>query len=166
MRVLGLSAMALLLGAPVAVAQRVPPDRRGALVRRIEDIFVQRVTEELGLSSAQAQRLRETAVRMFARRRAMEAETRRLDRLLAGQLRPGVAADPDSATRLTDSLLVIRVNYARLAQEEMAEMRGYLSPVQAAQYYVLRDRLLQRIQNARRTAGPSDAAALPPDPGS
>lgn len=165
MRVLGLSVMALFLGAPIVAAQRVPADRRGALVQRIEDLFVQRVTEELGLSPTQAQQLRTTAVRMFARRRAMEAETRRLDHLLAGQLRPGVAADPDSATRLTDSLLAIRVSYARLGQEEMAEMRRYLSPVQAAQYYVLRDRLLQRIQNARRAAGPNDAGALSPDPG-
>lgn len=165
MRVAGLSVMALLLLSPMAGAQRVPGDRRAQLVRRIEDLFVQRVTQELGLSAPQSQQLRGTAVRMFARRRAMEAETRRLDQLLADQLRPGVAADPDSATRLTDSLLAIRVSYARLGQEEMAEMRTYLSPVQAAQYYVLRDRLLQRIENARRGAAPDDAGGAPPDPG-
>ncbi|MGH7531715.1 MAG: hypothetical protein ACREL4_00370 [Gemmatimonadales bacterium] len=166
MRVLGLSTIGLLLLAPVAGAQRVPARQRGALVQRIEDLFVQRVTDELGLSPTQAQQLRGTALRMFARRRAMESESRRLDQLLAGQLRPGVAADPDSVTRLTDSLLVIRVNYARLGQEEMAEMRGYLSPVQSAQYYVLRERLLQRIQNARRMPAAGGADDLAPDPGS
>ncbi|HET7024081.1 MAG TPA: hypothetical protein VFI39_02620 [Gemmatimonadales bacterium] len=166
MQVVGGSLLALVLLAPAVGAQRAPARQRGALVQRIEDLFVQRVTDELGLSPVQAQRLRGTALRMFARRRAMETESRRLDQLLARQLRPGVAADPDSVTRLTDSLLVIRVNYARLGQEEMAELRAYLSPVQSAQYYVLRERLLQRIQNARRAPVAGGANEIPADPGS
>ncbi|MGB7211801.1 MAG: hypothetical protein WBC97_04165 [Gemmatimonadales bacterium] len=160
------SMLALVLLAPAAGAQRAPARQRGALVQRIEDLFVQRVTDELGLSPAQARQLRSAALRVFARRRAMEAESRRLDQLLARQLRPGVAADPDSVTRLTDSLLAIRVNYARLGQEEMTELRAFLSPVQSAQYYVLRERLLQRIQNARRAPVAGGADDLPTAPGS
>jgi hypothetical protein len=136
-------------GAPLA-AQRPGALPRQALQQRIEALFVQRVTEELGLTPAQAEKLRGTAVRMFQRRRGIEAETRRLNQLLAGQLRPGVAADQDSVAHLTDSLIALRVDYARLYQDEEAELARYLTPVQRAQYYVLRERLLQRIQDARQ----------------
>ncbi|MGH7733757.1 MAG: hypothetical protein ACREOE_08700, partial [Gemmatimonadales bacterium] len=64
MRVLGMAMIALVLLAPTARAQRLAR-QRGALVQRIEDLFVQRVTDELGLSSAQAQQLRGTALRIF-----------------------------------------------------------------------------------------------------
>lgn len=143
----------LVLGAAVAspaAAQRGTGEPRQALQRRIEDLFVQRVTEELGLSPGQAERLRGTAVQMFQRRRALEAETRRLNQLLARQLRPGIAAEQDSVAHMTDSLVSLRVAYARLYQEEEVELARYLTPVQRAQYYVLRERLLQRIQDARQ----------------
>ena len=139
-------------------AQQPPPAERGALQRRIETVFLQRVTEELGLSAPQAGQLRATEQRMFARRRALEGETRRLNQLLAGQLRPGVAAIPDSVSHLTDSLLAMRVAYAKVFQEEEGEMSRYLTPVQRGQYYLLRERLLQRIQNARR--GRADGGEL------
>lgn len=165
MRFLGRSLAALVLVAAPAAAQRVPPDQRGALQRRIENIFLARVTEELGLTDGQAAQLRGTAERMFARRRALEAESRRLNQLLAGQLRPGVAADPDSVRHLTDSLLTLRVSYARLYQEEVAEMGRYLTPVQCAQYYLLRERLLQKIQQARQARSADLTGGAPPDPG-
>ncbi|HEU5357641.1 MAG TPA: hypothetical protein VFU45_00875 [Gemmatimonadales bacterium] len=166
MRFLGRSLAAIALIAAPLTAQRVPPDQRGVLQRRIENIFLARVTEELGLTEAQAAQLRGTAERMFARRRALEAESRRLNQLLAGQLRPGVAADPDSVRHLTDSLLTLRVTYARLYQDEVAEMGRYLSPVQCAQYYLLRERLLQRIQQARQARTMDGPEGAEPDPGS
>ena len=141
--------LGLILATP-AVAQRAAAPPRQALQQRIEDLFVQRVTEELGLSQSESDRLRGTAVRMFQRRRGLEAESRRLNQLLARQLRPGVAADQDSVAHMTDSLVALRVAYARLYQEEEAELARYLTPVQRAQYYLLRERLLQRIQDARQ----------------
>lgn len=148
MRVPILCALAALLAAPLAAQQPTP--ERGALRQRIQQAFLRRVTEELGLTPTQVSQLRATEQRMFTRRRTLEGETRRLNQALARQLRPGVAANPDSVATLTDSLLSLRVSYARVFQEEEEEMSHYLTPVQRGQYYLLRERLLQRVQEVRK----------------
>ncbi|HEU4763615.1 MAG TPA: Spy/CpxP family protein refolding chaperone [Gemmatimonadales bacterium] len=165
MRALVWVALAGAVAAAPLAAQGAPGATRRQLQQRIETLFMQRATEELALTPDQATRLREMAERTFARRRALEAETQRLNALLAGQLRPGVAADQDSVARLVDSLVTLRVAYAEVFRDEEAEMAKFLTPVQRAQYYVLRERLLQRIQQVRqkRLGGGGGGAADPGD---
>ena len=116
-----------------------------ALRQRIEERFAQRVQEQLGLSDEQATKLRATSQEYGDRRRKMEARERDLRVALTGQLRPGVAADQDSVARLTKALVDLRVDYANTWRDEMNAL-SYLTPVQRAQLYVMRDRLLQRVQ--------------------
>jgi len=86
------------------------------------------------------------------RRRKMEARERDLRVALTGQLRPGVAANEDSVARLTKALVDLRVDYANTWRDEMNAL-SYLTPVQRAQLYVMRDRLLQRVQEIRDERG-------------
>jgi hypothetical protein len=79
----------------------------------------------------------------------MEARQRVLRDALAGQLRPGIAASPDSVARLTDELMALRVRYAESFRDEQAELAEYLDPVQRARLTILRDRLVQRAQDFR-----------------
>ena len=122
------------------------------LRQRIEERFAQRVQEQLGLSDEQATKLRSTSQEYGDRRRKMEARERDLRVALTGQLRPGVAANQDSVARLTKALVDLRVDYANTWRDEMNAL-SYLTPVQRAQLYVMRDRLLQRVQEIRDERG-------------
>lgn len=122
---------------------------RSLLLQRIQDRFSAQVKEQLGLSDVQAAKMKETTANWFIKRRDLEGQVRRMRQALAGQLRPGVAASRDSVSKLVDRLLALRVTYAESFREEDRELAGYLDPVQRGQYFVLRERLLDRVQAAR-----------------
>ena len=122
------------------------------LRQRIEERFAQRVQEQLGLSDEQTAKLRATSREYGDRRRVLETRERDLRIALTGQLRPGMAANQDSVARLTKALLDLRVDYAKTWRDEMNDL-SYLTPVQRAQLYVMRDRLLQRVQEIRDERG-------------
>jgi hypothetical protein len=114
------------------------------LRRRVRARFAERVQEDLSLTNDQMRQLRGTVGKFGVRRRDMESRQRTLREALAGQLRPGIAASPDSVARLTDELMGLRVHYAETFREEQAELARYLDPVQRARILVLRERLLER----------------------
>ncbi len=125
------------------------PEVTAQLRQRIEARFTERVKLELGLDDAQTAKLKAVAGDWFTKRRAMEGEERDLRQALAGQLRPGVAANSDSVTRVVSRLLDLKVRYAESYREENKEL-GFLTPVQRAQYYALRERLLDALKQARQ----------------
>ncbi len=131
-----------------AAAPRAPELRR-----RIEERLAVRIKEQLGLSNEQMTRLRATSVKFGGRRRELEGRQLAIRRALALQLRPGTAANQDSVAKLTDDLLSGRVAYAQTYRDEVAELKGYLNPVQRAQVIALRERLLRRAQQFRERQG-------------
>jgi hypothetical protein len=114
------------------------------LRRRVRERFAERVQQDLNLTSDQMRQLRGTVGKFGIRRRDMESRQRTLREALAGQLRPGLGASPDSVARLTDELMGLRVHYAESFRDEQAELARYLDPVQRARILVLRERLLER----------------------
>jgi len=126
------------------------PVRAERLRQQIEARFGERLKEELGLTPDQATRLRVSLAGLAARRRSMEQEERGLRQALAAQLRPGIAANPDSVGKLVDALTNHRITYAQTFKDEMRELSAILSPVQRGQYLMLRDRLMQRIIEAQQ----------------
>ncbi len=152
MRGLILSALLLLVAVP-AIAQDNDMQREERLRQAIETRFGATVREQLGLTDQQAMKLRETLRSNAVQRRQLVMRERELKQALAGQLRPGVAANADSVESLLDELLNEKVAYATSFRDEVREM-DYLTAVQRAQFLVLRERLMERIQAAREGAGP------------
>ena len=135
--------------------------RAEALRQAIENRFAARVQEELGLSADQASKLRSTTADFARRRRQLAQQERLLRGALAGQLRPGIAADQDSVARLTDAIVNARVGYAETYRDELRAMSTFLTPVQRAEFLALRERLLQRIQRVQAgQAGADDSLGL------
>jgi hypothetical protein len=136
---------------PVMAQDSMPAAEMGPaeLRQRIEERFTERVKLELGLNEEQTAKLKQVARNWFAKRRAMEGEERDMRQALAGQLRPGVAANSDSVSRLVSRLLDLKVKYAESYRDENKEL-GFLTPVQRAQYYSLRERLLDMLKQARQ----------------
>ena len=154
MRTLWVVALAVtfLAVAEPARAQEPTPGRPRLeeLRRRVRERFAQRIQQELNLTPDQMQRLRTTVGTYAGRRRDLEARQQDLREALGGQLRPGVAASPDSVARLTDELMDVRVRYAESFRAEQRELAQYLDPVQRAKITLLRDRLTNRAQELRR----------------
>lgn len=162
-------ALALLVGT-VAQAQDVPqqpdPARAEQLREEIERRFAEHVRTELGLNEDQMTRLHATNRKFAGERREVMLRQRDLRLALQQQMRPGVAADPDSVRRLNEALRGNRSRLFELEQTQERDMAGYLSPVQVAQYRMLRERLLQRVEDVRRNrAGMRPGAGQRPGAG-
>lgn len=124
-----------------------------SLRHHIEERFATRVQEELGLTNEQTAKLRATSQQFGGRRRVMHTRQRQLKEALRAQLKPGVAANQDSVARLTDAMVELRVASAQASRDEMREVAKYLTPVQRARFFVMRDRLHHRVKEARGHRG-------------
>ena len=145
--------------APVAAQDTVSvAPRREALRNRIEQNFLARVKEELSLTDDQSTKLLDVNRRTVEKRQTMEVANRRLNAALAAEMRPGVAADPRVLRRTLDSLVDLRVASAQLYKDEQRELATFLSDVQRAQFHVLRERLLNRMEEAREARAPAPRA--------
>jgi hypothetical protein len=133
-----------------------PAARRDQLRQLIERRFTERAQEELRLTDEQASKLRETNRKFGGKRRELEARQMAIRNAMSDQLRPGVAANRDSLSKLTDAATEIRVQYAQTFREELRETSKYLDPVQRAQLLTMRERLLRRIREVRSERGRHD----------
>jgi hypothetical protein len=149
----GMALVVTLVGLAVPVQAQEPAPGRPRLEelrRRVRERFTARIRAELNLTPDQMQRLRGTVGTYAGQRRELEASQRSLREALGGQLRPGVAANPDSVARLTDELMDVRVRYAESFRSEQRELARFLDPVQRAKITLLRDRLTNRARELRR----------------
>ena len=144
--------MALAAPPPDLAAQEGPPPRGATLRRELEQRFAAQMREQLQLSAEQETKVRGIMSGYAERRRTLESDERGMRQALNGQLRPGIAANPDSVTKLVDAISASRVNYAKLIQDEMRELGTVLDPVQRGQLFLMRDRVLQRVQEMRDAA--------------
>jgi len=153
MRRLGwlVTAVVLAVAPPLRAQDSGDDSPQAARIRQqIEQRFAQQIQANLGLSDEQAVKLRATFNSYAPKRRAMEQEERAIKRGLQGQLRPGIAANADSVAKLVDRLLELKVAYAQSFVDENREMSTYLTPVQRAQFQVMRERLMARIEEIRQ----------------
>ncbi len=128
----------------------IPDGLRAERLRQlIEERFAERLTIELGLTDDQVARVRGVLTTWATKRRTLEREDRSLRDQLAGAMRRGVAADERTVIRLTDRILAARIEYVQTFKDEIGDLAPVLSPVQRAQYVLLRDRLMQRVQEIR-----------------
>ncbi len=123
--------------------------RAEQLRRMIEDRFGERLTVELGLAGDQASRARVILATWGAKRRNLERDERDLRMQLTFAMRPGVAANESAVSKLVDNMMAVRIAHAQTFRDELAELSPVLSPIQRAQYVLLRDRLAQRVQEIR-----------------
>lgn len=128
----------------------LPPRRAEQLRQMIEQRFTERVKEALGLSDDQAAKMRGVQAMVAEKRRVLEIQERQMRMALGNQLRPGIAANGDSVSKLVNALTAQRVAFAQTFQDEMRELSAFLTPVQRGQYLLMRDRLMMQIDELRR----------------
>ena len=167
--VAGLVVAMVFCGIAPAAAQRAGAQARpgrAALLRSIDQMFFNRVVRQMGLSADQLPRFRSVVTDWAQKRQAVESDGAALRQALAGQLRPGIAADADSVARLVDALNANQVAYAQTFPDEMHDLTPILTPVQRGQFVLLRDQLLQAVQQIqlKRSAGRGQLGGTAPPP--
>jgi len=147
MRTILIAVGMVLLAGPVAGQVRQDPERlREQVVQR----FIENYRMQAGLTDVQFDRFRMSVRRQWEARRAIEQRERTILQALGGELRPGVAADPDSVTGLLAALEAAQAERIDRLRTEQAEFREYLSPVQRAQLVLSFTRLERQIEDLIR----------------
>ena len=137
----------LLMAAVVPLsAQRAAGRPRAALLRDIQQVFMNQAIREMALNDEQAPRFRRVVGSWAQKRAALEADDRTLRQSLSRELTPGVAANADSVAHLVDAIDSNRVAYSETFGSEMRDLAPILTPVQRGQFQMARDRLLQKVQ--------------------
>lgn len=135
-----------------AVGQQPPS------VQRLRDQVVQRFLEsyqaQAGLTAEQREKVIEVFRRSVQRREELQRRQRELWQALEGQMRPGIAADPDSVSKLMDAILAASAALLEQARSEQREYASFLTPVQRAQLFILWERFQRQIEQVRRRMMP------------
>lgn len=129
--------------APLAGQARQDPER---LRQQVVQRFMQNYRSQAGLTDEQFRQLEAVVRRQWESRRALQEQERELVTALEGQLRPGVAADRDSVTRLLDHLNGVQRERVDQLLAEREEVQSFLDPVQQAQLVLAFARLERQIQ--------------------
>jgi hypothetical protein len=133
-----------LSAAPLAAQVRPDPERlRDQVVQR----FLENYRTQAGLTDEQYGKLEAVVRRQWQARRDLQERERNLVAALQSQLRPGVAANRDSVTRLLDNLTALQRERIERLETEQAEVKVFLDPVQRAQLVLAWARLERQVQD-------------------
>jgi hypothetical protein len=137
------------LSSGMAQQQDTAREREADSLRaRIEERFAARVQEKLGLNDQQTTRLKAASRTFGARRRELRQREHSVREALWNQLQPGVAANADSVNKLTDAIIELKLMSAQATQDEMKELSSFLTPVQRARLFMMREQFYDRVKKA------------------
>lgn len=162
---LAVALLAWLVVAPSAQAQeregrrppaRTPPPAQERAFQepaeRLVDRFAERAGQALGLDRRETERLRAVLQDSRRERVSLRARLREVRMELAELVRSG-AADPSRVDHLLDDLLRLRVRMAEVEMDENRRLAEFLSPLERARLFHLKQRLAQRALELRRRDG-------------
>ena len=122
--------------------------RMRELRQQVQNRFIQMAQTQLKLTDAQAQQLRTAMQSNQDRRRDIMRRQQELQRAIAGQMQPGIAANNDSLNRLIEQLTHTRVEMAQ-TNEQFTRDLSFLTPVQRARFLMMAARFTQRLTAMR-----------------
>lgn len=142
--------LALLGVAPPLLAQQAPPPGLQMLRQRVMEQFLATYRNQAGLTPEQDRRFTEVFKRSLEQRREIQQREQQLWRALEAQMRPGVAANPDSVTQLLDGVIAQRAAMVEQARHEQREYAQFLTPVQRAQLTLMTERFQRQVEDIMR----------------
>ena len=125
-----------------------------SLRQKVLERYRTRAHELLQLTPDQAAKFDSAQSHAWEQRRQLMVERRQINMALQDQMRPGVAANGDSVSRLLDARRRVTTSLFQVDDQEDKEMSGFLNPVQRAQYQEFRQRFRERIAEAVRNNRP------------
>lgn len=144
----------------------LPPNaKRGALAREIRQTFFGVVKRRLNLNDDQALKLEQADTRFQRERNLVGADERQARQSLKIALED-TTGTPDNAKvdQYMSRLVQAQHKRADLLEAEQKELSGFLTPVQRAQYFALRENLNRRIAQMNQDAGGRQGGPPPGGP--
>ncbi len=157
--------LGFLLVAPLA-AQQGPPPRAAveALRQQVMQRFLETYRTQAGLTAEQDRRFQEVFRRSLDQRRDIQQRERQLWVALEGQMRPGLAANADSVSKLLDGVIAQRAALVEQTRNEQREYAQFLTPVQRGQLALMWERFQQQVEQImRRRMEMRQGGRMPPD---
>ncbi len=148
-----LGVLLIFVTGPLAAQEQGPPARE-ALRRQVLERFMQNFIQQAGLDDEQRVEFQQTTQRQFGERVQQQRRRRQLVRALDEQMRPGVAANPDSVTALIESLVVVGEDMAATVRTHQEEYAAFLTPVQRGLFVIHYERFQRQIEAVQRRQMP------------
>ncbi len=123
---------------------------RESLRRQVLERFMQNFIQQAGLAAEERAQFQETSQRHFRERAQQDQHRRQLVRALDEQMRPGVAANPDSVSALLESLVVLGEEMAAAVRAQQEEYATFLTPVQRGLFVIHYERFQRQVQSVQR----------------
>ena len=127
-------------------AQQQPNPRRQALQRQVREAFAKVVRRQLNLNDEQMQSLQRTDARYEQQRRALLREERQTRLELLAAMADSASPDQSRISRQLDALIQSQRKRADLLEAEQKELSTFLTPLQRAKYFAVKERLNRRLQ--------------------
>jgi predicted phage gp36 major capsid-like protein len=134
------------------VAQQPPAAER--LRQQVMQRFLETYRVQAALTPEQRVRFEQVFRRSIERREELQRRQRELWQALEVQMRPGVAADPDSVSKLMDGLIELGAAMLEQTRAEQRDYAAFLNPVQRAQWFIMWERFQRQIEQVRRRMMP------------
>ncbi len=144
---------ALVLVAVPLAAQERGGQGREVLRQAVVERFVQNYTQQAGLTEEQRAQFGQSLRSNFRQRQEFAMRRMQILRGIEEQMRPGVAANPDSVAALVEGLLTLEEESVAAARSEQEAYTAFLSPVQRGLLVIHNERLQRQIQNVQRRQG-------------
>ena len=147
---------------------RAVPKEQQLLRQRVRQAFAGVVRKQLNLNAAQMQTLQRTDQKYEQQRRAVVLGEREARLGLKSAMEDSTGhPDQDKIAQYLDQLVQGQRRRAELLEAEQKELSGFLSPLQRAQYFALKERLNRKMQElqADSLAGRGGRGGItPPEP--
>lgn len=140
-------------------------DERQALRGQVRRAFAQVVRRRLNLNDEQMGKWQQTDRKYEQQRNEVLRSEREARVGLRTAMQDSVGPNQEKISQYMDQLVQAQHRRADLLESEQKELAGFMTPMQRAQYYALREQFQKRLQEAQRdSTGAGRRGGAPPAP--
>jgi hypothetical protein len=131
-----------------------PPAERQMLQRQVRQAFAKAVRRQLNLSDDQMRKLQSVDLKYERQRIALLRDERQARQGLKGAMDDSAKVDQAKVDGYLSQLVKAQRTRADLLEAEQKELTGFLTPLQRAKYFSMKERLNRRMQElAQQNSG-------------
>jgi len=140
-----------------------PPAERQLLQRQVRQAFAKAVRRQLNLSDDQMRKLQSVDLKYERQRIALLRDERQARQGLKSTMDDSASVDQAKVDGYLSQLVKAQRTRADLLESEQKELTGFLTPLQRAKYFAMKERLNRRMQELAQQNGGRGAVEPPLD---
>jgi hypothetical protein len=140
-----------------------PPAERQLLQRQVRQAFAKAVRRQLNLNDDQMRKLQSVDLKYERQRIALLRDERQARQGLKSTMDDSASVDQAKVDGYLSQLVKAQRTRADLLESEQKELTGFLTPLQRAKYFAMKERLNRRMQELAQQNGGRGAVEPPLD---